>query len=109
MLTLWLLLLPCLSLSPLVQTEKGLEFPRYDGNDRVIDINDKNYKKAMKKYSILCLLYHKPIPDGKELQKQHQMTEMVLEVSLMRMRKRKRRRRGEKGRWWERMWERIKI
>ncbi|XP_071210977.1 calsequestrin-2-like [Salvelinus alpinus] len=81
--SLWLLLVPCLSLSlaPLVQTEKGLEFPRYDGNDRVIDINDKNYKKAMKKYSILCLLYHKPIPDGKELQKQHQMTEMVLELA----------------------------
>uniref|UniRef100_A0A4W5JT12 Calsequestrin n=1 Tax=Hucho hucho TaxID=62062 RepID=A0A4W5JT12_9TELE len=79
--SLWLLLIPCLSMAPLVQTEKGLEFPRYDGNDRVIDINDKNYKKAMKKYSILCLLYHKPIPDAKELQKQHQMTEMVLELA----------------------------
>ncbi|KAK6315136.1 hypothetical protein J4Q44_G00146650 [Coregonus suidteri] len=78
---LWMLLLPCLSLAPLIPAEKGLEFPRYDGKDRVIDINNKNYKKAMKKYTMLCLLYHKPIPDGKELQKQHQMTEMVLELA----------------------------
>uniref|UniRef100_A0A8C7VPE5 Calsequestrin n=1 Tax=Oncorhynchus mykiss TaxID=8022 RepID=A0A8C7VPE5_ONCMY len=81
MLALWLLLLPCLSLLPLVQTEKGLEFPRYDGKDRVIDINNKNHQKAMKKYTMMCLLYHKPIPDGKELQKQHLMTEMVLELA----------------------------
>ncbi|CAB1347246.1 unnamed protein product, partial [Coregonus sp. 'balchen'] len=78
---LWLLLLLCLSLAPLIPAEKGLEFPRYDGKDRVIDINNKNYKKAMKKYTMLCLLYHKPIPDDKELQKQHQMIEMVLELA----------------------------
>ncbi|KAK7939243.1 hypothetical protein WMY93_002569 [Mugilogobius chulae] len=76
----WLFLLPCLSLVPLTTSEKGLELPQYDGEDRVIDINDKNYKKAMKKYTMLCLLYHKPIPDNKEQQKQHQMTELVLEL-----------------------------
>uniref|UniRef100_A0A6Q2Z4P5 Calsequestrin n=1 Tax=Esox lucius TaxID=8010 RepID=A0A6Q2Z4P5_ESOLU len=84
MAALLLLLLPCLSVAPLVLAEKGLEFPRYDGKDRVIDIDSNNYKKAMKRYSMLCLLYHKPIPDSKELQKQHQMTEMVLEVSQKR-------------------------
>ncbi|TNN04277.1 hypothetical protein fugu_001306 [Takifugu bimaculatus] len=51
------------------------------GKDRVIDINDKNYKKALKKHSMMCLFYHGPIPDSKELQKQHQMTEMVLELA----------------------------
>ncbi|CAL1582237.1 unnamed protein product [Knipowitschia caucasica] len=76
----WLFLLPCLSLVPITTSEKGLELPQYDGEDRVIDINDKNYKKAIKKYSMLCLLYHKPIPDNKEQQKQHQMTELVLEL-----------------------------
>uniref|UniRef100_A0A7N8XGR7 Calsequestrin n=1 Tax=Mastacembelus armatus TaxID=205130 RepID=A0A7N8XGR7_9TELE len=81
MLSLWLFLLPCLSLVPLAPAKKGLEFPQYDGKDRVIDINDKNYKKALKKYSMLCLLYHEPIPDSKELQKQHQMTELVLELA----------------------------
>lgn len=78
--SLWLFLLPCLSLVHLAPAEKGLEFPHYDGKDRVLDINDKNYKKALKKHSMLCLLYHEPIPDSKELQKQHQMTELVLEV-----------------------------
>ncbi|KAG7255107.1 hypothetical protein CRUP_029542 [Coryphaenoides rupestris] len=31
---------------------------------------------------MLCLLYHEPIPDSKELQKKHQMTEMVLELDV---------------------------
>ena len=77
---LWLMLLPFLGLVSVAPAEKGLEFPRYDGKDRVLDINDRNYRKAMNKYSMLCLLYHEPIPDSKELQKKHQMTEMVLEV-----------------------------
>lgn len=83
MLSLLLFLLPCLSLVPLSSAEKGLEFPQYDGSDRVLDINDKNYKKALKKHSMMCLFYHGPIPDGKELQKQHQMTELVLEVKTL--------------------------
>lgn len=83
MLSLFLFLLPCLSLVPLCPAEKGLEFPQYDGKDRVLDINDKNYKKALKKHSMMCLFYHGPIPDGKELQKQHQMTELVLEVKAL--------------------------
>lgn len=68
----------------MAKSEKGLELPQYDGQDRVVDINEKNYKKAMKKYNMLCLYYHKPIPDNKELQKQHQMTELVLEVNMKR-------------------------
>lgn len=83
MLSLWLFLLPCLSLVTLAPAEKGLEFPQYDGKDRVLDIDDKNYKKALKKYSMLCLFYHEATPDSKELQKQHQMTELVLEVKKM--------------------------
>lgn len=79
--SLWfLLLLPCLSLVPSSRAEKGLEFPRYDGKDRVIHINDKNYKKALKKHSMLCVLYQDILPNSKELQKHHQMTELVLEV-----------------------------
>uniref|UniRef100_A0A672JTR7 Calsequestrin n=1 Tax=Salarias fasciatus TaxID=181472 RepID=A0A672JTR7_SALFA len=68
-------------LVPPARAEKGLDFPQYDGKDRVLDINDKNYKKALKKHSMLCLYYHEPIPDSKELQKQHQMTELVLELA----------------------------
>uniref|UniRef100_A0A3B3U051 Calsequestrin n=1 Tax=Poecilia latipinna TaxID=48699 RepID=A0A3B3U051_9TELE len=80
MFSLWLFLLPCLSFVSVTPAEKGLEFPQYDGKDRVLDISDKNYKKALKKHSMLCLFYHEKVPDNKELQKQHQMTELVLEL-----------------------------
>lgn len=83
MLSLLLFVLSCLCLVPLSPAEKGLEFPQYDGKDRVIDITDKNYKKALKKHSMMCLFYHGPVPDSKELQKQHQMTELVLEVKYL--------------------------
>lgn len=83
MLSLLLFVLSCLSLVPLSPAEKGLEFPQYDGKDRVVDITDKNYKKALKKHSMMCLFYHGPVPDSKELQKQHQMTELVLEVKYL--------------------------
>jgi len=81
MLSLCLFLLPCLSLVPLAPATKGLEFPHYDGKDRVLDINDKNYKSALKKHSMVCMFYHGPVSDSKELQKQHKMTELVLEVT----------------------------
>ncbi|XP_018583912.1 calsequestrin-2 [Scleropages formosus] len=76
-----LLLLPCAYLASLCSAEGGLEFPSFDGKDRVIDISEKNYKKALKKYDMLCLLYHEPLGTDKELQKQHQMNELVLELT----------------------------
>jgi len=78
--TTWILLLASLGLSTLAGAQKGLEFPHYDGKDRVLDINEKNYHKALKKYDMLCLFYHAPLPTAKELQKQLQLTELVLEV-----------------------------
>uniref|UniRef100_A0AAX7TPG6 Calsequestrin n=1 Tax=Astatotilapia calliptera TaxID=8154 RepID=A0AAX7TPG6_ASTCA len=60
--------------------EEGLEFPNFDGKDRVMDINERNYKKALKRYDLLCLFYHEPLPANKGLQKRFQMTELVLEV-----------------------------
>lgn len=71
----------CLYLLLLCNAEEGLEFPNFDGNDRVLDINERNYKKALKRYDLLCLFYHEPIPANKGLQKRFQMTELVLEVS----------------------------
>uniref|UniRef100_A0A672SVT7 Calsequestrin n=1 Tax=Sinocyclocheilus grahami TaxID=75366 RepID=A0A672SVT7_SINGR len=79
--TTWILLLVSLGVSTLAGAEKGLEFPRYDGKDRVLDINEKNYRKALKKYDMLCLFYHTPLPTAKELQKQLQMAELVLELA----------------------------
>ncbi|KAG5282996.1 hypothetical protein AALO_G00037110 [Alosa alosa] len=78
----WLLLFSCLCLAPLLSlAEEGLDFPSYDGKDRVLDIDDKNFKKALKKYDMLCLLYHAPPPTAKDQQKQFQMTELVLELA----------------------------
>lgn len=63
------------------KAEEGLNFPTYDGKDRVIDLHEKNYKNALKKYDMLCLLFHEPVSSDRVSQKQFQMTEMVLEVS----------------------------
>ncbi|KAK2856776.1 hypothetical protein Q5P01_005511 [Channa striata] len=61
--------------------EEGLEFPNFDGKDRVLDINERNYKKALKRFDLLCLFYHEPVPANKGLQKRFQMTELVLELT----------------------------
>ncbi|OXB68901.1 hypothetical protein ASZ78_005338 [Callipepla squamata] len=63
------------------KAEEGLNFPTYDGKDRVIDLNEKNYKQALKKYDMLCLLFHEPVSSDRVSQKQFQMTEMVLELA----------------------------
>uniref|UniRef100_A0A3Q4AMW8 Calsequestrin n=1 Tax=Mola mola TaxID=94237 RepID=A0A3Q4AMW8_MOLML len=71
----------CLGLVFLCRAEEGLEFPNFDGKDRVLDINERNYKKALKRYDLLCLFYHAPLPANKGLQKWFQMTELVLELT----------------------------
>ncbi|XP_041822194.1 calsequestrin-2-like isoform X1 [Chelmon rostratus] len=79
----WLSLLSglCLRLVFLCSAEEGLEFPNFDGKDRVLDISERNYKKALKRYDLLCLFYHEPLPANKGLQKRFQMTELVLELT----------------------------
>ncbi|XP_029941639.1 calsequestrin-2-like [Salarias fasciatus] len=79
----WLSLLSglCLRLVFLCAAEEGLEFPNFDGKDRVLDINERNFKKALKRYDLLCLFYHEPMPASKGLQKRFQMTELVLELT----------------------------
>ncbi|KAM3857145.1 calsequestrin-2-like [Diretmus argenteus] len=79
----WLSLLSglCFLLTFFSRAEEGLEFPNFDGKDRVLDINERNYKKALKRYDMLCLFYHEPLPANKGLQKQFQMTELVLELT----------------------------
>ncbi|KAF3706359.1 Calsequestrin-2 Laminin-binding protein Precursor [Channa argus] len=78
----WLSLLSvfCLHLV-FCSAEEGLEFPNFDGKDRVLDINERNYKKALKRFDLLCLFYHEPVPANKGLQKRFQMTELVLELT----------------------------
>ena len=64
-----------------VQGEEGLDFPEYDGVDRVVNVNAKNYKNVFKKYEVLALLYHEPPEDDKASQRQFEMEELILEVS----------------------------
>lgn len=63
-----------------VHGEEGLNFPEYDGVDRVINVNAKNYKNVFKKYEVLALLYHEPPEDDKASLKQFEMEELILEV-----------------------------
>lgn len=64
-----------------VRGQDGLDFPEYDGVDRVVNVNAKNYKNVFKKYEVLALLYHEPPEDDKASQRQFEMEELILEVS----------------------------
>uniref|UniRef100_A0A452SZ42 Calsequestrin n=1 Tax=Ursus maritimus TaxID=29073 RepID=A0A452SZ42_URSMA len=64
-----------------VQGEDGLEFPQYDGVDRVVNVNAKNYKNVFKKFEVLALLYHEPPEDDKASQRQFEMEELTLELA----------------------------
>uniref|UniRef100_A0A672PLP4 Calsequestrin n=1 Tax=Sinocyclocheilus grahami TaxID=75366 RepID=A0A672PLP4_SINGR len=81
MLSIWLVLVSCIDFLLYSSAEEGLEFPSFDGKDRVLNVNERNYKKALKKYDMMCLLYHEPLPSDKELQQQFHMREMVLELA----------------------------
>lgn len=61
--------------------EEGLNFPMYDGKDRVVSLSEKNFKQMLKRYELLCLYYHEPVSSDKVSQKQFQLKEIVLEVS----------------------------
>lgn len=61
--------------------EEGLNFPTYDGKDRVVSLSEKNLKQMLKRYDLLCLYYHEPVSSDKVSQKQFQLKEIVLEVS----------------------------
>uniref|UniRef100_A0A8D1K5Z8 Calsequestrin n=2 Tax=Sus scrofa TaxID=9823 RepID=A0A8D1K5Z8_PIG len=57
-----------------------VNFPTYDGKDRVVSLTEKNFKQVLKKYDLLCLYYHEPVTSDKVSQKQFQLKEIVLEL-----------------------------
>lgn len=63
------------------RAEEGLNFPTYDGKDRVVSLTERNFKQILKRYDLLCLYYHEPVSSDKVAQKQFQLKEIVLEVS----------------------------
>lgn len=62
------------------RAEEGLNFPTYDGKDRVVSLSEKNLKQMLKRYDLLCLYYHEPVSSDKVAQKQFQLKEIVLEL-----------------------------
>ncbi|XP_050013486.1 calsequestrin-2 [Alexandromys fortis] len=62
------------------RAEEGLNFPTYDGKDRVVSLSEKSFKQMLKKYEVLCLYYHEPVSSDKVAQKQFQLKEIVLEL-----------------------------
>lgn len=62
--------------------QKGMDFPEYDGKDRVHELNAKNFKSVMKKYDVMVVYYHEHVGSSRVAQKQFQIEELALEVGL---------------------------
>lgn len=77
----WVLLGVLLSFAYLCWSEKGLEFPEYDGKDRVHQLTSKNYKSVMKKYDVMVIYYHKPVGEDRMSRKQFEVEELALELA----------------------------
>ncbi|XP_057204296.1 calsequestrin-1b isoform X2 [Triplophysa rosa] len=77
----WGLVLVLLSLGSLCWGEKGLEVPEYDGQDRVHQLTNKNYKSVMKKYDVMVIYYHKPVGVDRMSRKQFEVEELALELA----------------------------
>lgn len=76
----WALWGVLLTFAYLCWSEKGLEFPEYDGKDRVHELTMKNYKSVMKKYDVMVIYYHKPVGENRMTRKQFEVEELALEV-----------------------------
>ncbi|XP_056103045.1 calsequestrin-1b isoform X2 [Rhinichthys klamathensis goyatoka] len=77
----WVLLGVLLSFAYLCWSEKGLEFPEYDGKDRVHQMTSKNYKSVMKKYDVMVIYFHKPVGEDRMSRKQFEVEELALELA----------------------------
>ncbi|XP_077058175.1 calsequestrin-1b isoform X2 [Siphateles boraxobius] len=77
----WVLLGVLLSFAYLCWSKKGLEFPEYDGKDRVHQLTSKNYRSVMKKYDVMVIYYHKPVGDDRMSRKQFEVEELALELA----------------------------
>ncbi|XP_058638870.1 calsequestrin-1b isoform X4 [Onychostoma macrolepis] len=77
----WLLLGVLLTCAYMCWSEKGLEFPEYDGKDRVHQLTIKNYKSVMKKYDVMVIYYHKAVGEDRMSRKQFEVEELALELA----------------------------
>lgn len=76
----WVLGAVLLSFGALSLGKDSLDFPEYDGKDRVHDLNAKNYKSVMKKYDVMVVYYHDHPGPSRVAQRQFEIEELTLEV-----------------------------
>uniref|UniRef100_A0AAZ3NZE2 Calsequestrin n=1 Tax=Oncorhynchus tshawytscha TaxID=74940 RepID=A0AAZ3NZE2_ONCTS len=77
----WVLMAVLLSCGGLSWGEQGLDFPEYDGMDRVIELTTKNYKSVMKTHNVMVLYYHEHPGSDAVAQKQFEIEELALELA----------------------------
>nr|XP_046176639.1 calsequestrin-1-like [Oncorhynchus gorbuscha] len=77
----WVLMAVLLSCGGLSWGEQGLDFPEYDGMDRVIELTTKNYKSVMKTHDVMVLYYHEHPGSDAVAQKQFEIEELALELA----------------------------
>uniref|UniRef100_A0AAQ5YIE1 Calsequestrin n=1 Tax=Amphiprion ocellaris TaxID=80972 RepID=A0AAQ5YIE1_AMPOC len=77
----WVLVAVLLSFGALSLGKESLDFPEYDGKDRVHDLNAKNYKSVMKKYDIMVVYYHDHPGSSRVAQRQFEIEELALELA----------------------------
>lgn len=76
----WVLVAVLLSFAGLSLAKDSLDFPEYDGKDRVHNLNAKNYKAVMKKYDVMVVYYHDHPGSSRVAQRQFEIEELALEV-----------------------------
>lgn len=76
----WVLVAVLLFFGGVSLGKESLDFPEYDGKDRVHDLNAKNYKSVMKKYDVMVVYYHDHVGSSRVAQRQFEIEELALEV-----------------------------
>lgn len=76
----WVLVVVLLSFGGLSLAKEALDFPSYDGKDRVHHLDAKNYKSVMKKYDVMVVYYHDHPGSSQLAQRQFEIEELTLEV-----------------------------
>uniref|UniRef100_A0A8C5HF14 Calsequestrin n=1 Tax=Gouania willdenowi TaxID=441366 RepID=A0A8C5HF14_GOUWI len=59
----------------------ALDFPDYDGKDRVHHLSAKNYKSILKKYDVMVVYYHDHPGSSRVAQRQFEIEELNLELA----------------------------
>ncbi|PWA17472.1 hypothetical protein CCH79_00011434 [Gambusia affinis] len=75
----WVLVAVLLSFGGQSLAKESLDFPEYDGKDRVHNLNAKNYKSVMRKYDVMVVYYHDHPGSSRVAQRQFETEELALE------------------------------